>query len=208
VFERFDAQARLVVVLAQEEARSLQHPVIDVEHILLALSRVDARLVGASPDVLRRRVTELRGAGEKPSPAQMPLADEARRSLDFAHEEAVFRGHNVVGPAHVLLGLVRDEEPNARGTVARLGLPPDDVLARALRACERPDARSPRDVEQALREGYPVPVTLGGALPVGDLGHPRADARVLLAILAADGPAARLLREAGVEEDAVRRLMP
>src|SRR5204862_1472330 len=90
VFERFDAQARLVVVLAQEEARSLQHPVIDVEHILLALSRVDARLVGASPDVLRRRVTELRGVGEKPSPAQMPLADEARRSLEFAHEEAVF----------------------------------------------------------------------------------------------------------------------
>ena len=67
MFDRYDERARLVVVLAQEEARVLRHDAIGVEHLLLGVCRVDQSLVGALPEELRERVATVHARGEEPS---------------------------------------------------------------------------------------------------------------------------------------------
>jgi ATP-dependent Clp protease ATP-binding subunit ClpA len=137
----------------------------------------------------------------------MRLTDTATRVVELATEEAVYRGQDTVRPAHLLLVLLREDD-RTRSIVEALGCPLDEVGQRAAVACRIPSPRGPTDVHQALREGYPVAVTLGDGLPVGDLGNPRTDARVLFAMLVADGRAAALLRDHGVDEDVLRRLAP
>jgi ATP-dependent Clp protease ATP-binding subunit ClpA len=140
-----------------------------------------------------------------PSPEHMPFTATATKVLELAVAEARYRGQDTVRPAHLLLVLLRVDD-RARSVVEALGRPPDEVRERAEAACEQPPTRAPSDVHQALREGHPVAVTLGDALEIGDLGNPRTDARVLLAVLAADGRAAELLRDHGVDEDVIRGL--
>ena len=101
-------------------------------------------------------------------------------------------------PGHLLLALAADPE-----AVELSSLDPARLRDEALRHLV--DAPQRFDLERALREGGPVPVWLGDReLPIGDLGHPRVDARLLLAILASAGPSAELLRTHGLDEAVVR----
>jgi len=193
--------------MAQEEARSLRHAAIGGEHLILGISDQDASLFNVRLDALRNLVIELFGKGSELSPASMPFTSTATRSLELAVEEAVVRGHQHVQPAHLLLALLREDE-RARAVVEALGRPVGEVIDLAEAASARPPSRVPENIFDALREGHPVTVSLGDGLPVGDLGNPRSDGRVLLAMLAANGRAAKLLREHGLDESAVRRLHP
>jgi ATP-dependent Clp protease ATP-binding subunit ClpA len=207
MFERFDESARMVVVTAQEEARALRHTAIGGEHLLLGIAKEAPVLLNGGQGAVREQVIALAGVGQTASSEWMSFTDAARRALDLAGEEAVYRGQDTVRPAHILLVLLREDE-QVRSVVEALGQPLDEVGRRAAAACERASSREPTDIHQALREGYPVAVTLGEGLPVGDLGNARADARVLLAMLVADGQVASMLRDHGVDEDAVRRFAP
>jgi ATP-dependent Clp protease ATP-binding subunit ClpA len=207
VFERFDESARLAVVTAQEEARALRHPAIGGEHLLLGLGDAAPAVAVHGLGAVREQVIALFGTGEAPSPAQLPFTDTATLALERAAEEAAERGHETVRPADLLLGLLRVDD-RTRSIVEALGLRLDEVRQHAEAASDQTLPQAPADVDQALREGFAVEVTLGDRLPVGDLGNPRTDARVLLALLAADGRAAELLREHGVDEDAIRGLRP
>ena len=101
-------------------------------------------------------------------------------------------------PAHLLLALAAEPE-----AVELSSLDPARLRDEALRHLIHPPDRF--DVERALREGGAVPVWLGDReLPIGDLGHPRVDARLLLAILGKQGRSAELLREHGLDEAVVR----
>jgi ATP-dependent Clp protease ATP-binding subunit ClpA len=207
MFDRFDESARMVVVTAQEEARALRHTAIGGEHLLLGITKEAPVLLNVGQGALREQVIAVAGVGQTPSPAHMPFTDTARRALELASEEAVYRGQDTVRPAHLLLVLLREDD-RARSVVEALGHTLDEVGQRAAAACQRPSSRGPTDVHQALREGYPVAVTLGDGLPVGDLGSARTDARILFAMLVADGRAAAMLRDHGVDEDVLRRLAP
>jgi hypothetical protein len=203
VFERFTEAARLVVVHAQEEARALGHRHIGAEHLLLGVVRVEEAILPAGLEDIRARI----GKGPGAWSGQIPITAGARGSLERAASEAQALGHDHVVPGHLLLGLASEPEAvlAAGATSARIR----DAAMRRLTASP-PLPRAPFDLDAAIASGGAVPVWLGARdLPIGDLGHPRVDGRLLLAMLAKDGRSALLLREHGLDEAAVRdRLGP
>jgi hypothetical protein len=117
VFERFTERARQVVVLAQEEARTLKHNYIGTEHILLGLLREEEGLAARVLESLDITVERVRGqvvrivaSGEEETSGQIPFTPRATKVLDLALREALSLGHNYIGPEHILLGLVRENQ--------------------------------------------------------------------------------------------------
>jgi len=117
VFERFTERARMVVVLAQEEARTLKHNYIGTEHILLGLLREEEGLAArvlANLDITDERVREVVvrtvGSGEEDSPGQIPFTPRAKVVLELALREALSLGQDYIGTEHILLGLVREND--------------------------------------------------------------------------------------------------
>jgi ATP-dependent Clp protease ATP-binding subunit ClpC len=128
MFERFTDRARRVVVLAQEEARMLNHDHIGTEHILLGLIRegegVAAKALdslGISPEAVRRQVEEIIGPGQQPPSGQIPLTPRAKNVLELSLREALQLGHNYIGTEHILLGLIREGEGIAAQVLVKLG---------------------------------------------------------------------------------------
>src|ERR1700688_1070636 len=123
MFERFTERARQVVVLAQEEARTLKHNYIGTEHILLGLLREEEGLAARvleSLDItverVRAQVVRIVGSGEEVTSGQIPFTPRAKKVLELALREALSLGHNYIGTEHILLGLVRENE----GVAARI----------------------------------------------------------------------------------------
>ena len=116
MFERFTERARQVVVLAQEEARTLKHNYIGTEHILLGLLREEEGLAARvleSLDItverVRAQVVRIVGSGEEVTSGQIPFTPRAKKVLELALREALSLGHNYIGTEHVLLALVRGD---------------------------------------------------------------------------------------------------
>jgi ATP-dependent Clp protease ATP-binding subunit ClpC len=123
MFERFTERARQVVVLAQDEARTLKHNYIGTEHILLGLLREEEGLAARVLDTLDITVEEVRaqvarivGQGDEVTTGQIPFTPRAKKVLELALREALSLGHNYIGTEHILLGLVRENE----GVAARI----------------------------------------------------------------------------------------
>jgi ATP-dependent Clp protease ATP-binding subunit ClpC len=115
MFERFTDRSRRIVVLAQEEARRLDHNWIGTEHILLGLIRegegVAARAlesIGVSLDVVRQKVEEIIGRGQQAPSGHIPFTPRAKKVLELSLREALQLGDNYIGTEHILLGLVRE----------------------------------------------------------------------------------------------------
>src|SRR5438477_6088265 len=123
MFERFTERARQVVVLAQEEARTLKHNYIGTEHILLGLLReaegLAARVLESldiTVEEVRAQVARIVGQGDEVTSGQIPFTPRAKKVLELALREALSLGHNYIGTEHILLGLVRENE----GVAARI----------------------------------------------------------------------------------------
>ena len=117
MFERFTDRARRVVVLAQEEARLLNHSYIGTEHILLGLIHegegVAAKALeslGISLEAVRNQVEEIIGQGGSSPSGHIPFTPRAKKVLELALREAVRLKHRTIGTEHVLLGLIREGE--------------------------------------------------------------------------------------------------
>jgi ATP-dependent Clp protease ATP-binding subunit ClpC len=128
VFERFTDRARRVVVLAQEEARMLNHNYIGTEHILLGLVRerdgVAAKALDSLNirlDAVRREVEEIIGQGQAVSRGHIPFTPRAKKVLELSLREALQLGHNYIGTEHILLGLIREGEGVAAQVLQKLG---------------------------------------------------------------------------------------
>ena len=128
MFERFTDRARRVVVLAQEEARLLNHNYIGTEHILLGLIHegegVAAKALeslGISLEKVRQQVEEIIGAGQSPPSGHIPFTPRAKKVLELSLREALQLGHNYVGTEHILLGLIREGEGVAAQVLVKLG---------------------------------------------------------------------------------------
>ena len=130
MFERFTDRARRVVVLAQEEARTLNHNYIGTEHILLGLLRegdgVAARVlqrIGVSSEAVRDKVTSIIGLGAEAAPTgHIPFTPRSKKVLELSLREALQLGHNYIGTEHILLGLVREGQGVAAQVLVNLGL--------------------------------------------------------------------------------------
>ena len=192
-FERFTREAHKVVETARDEARMMRHGHVGTEHLLVALA--DVPPLGMNRSSARAEVVKAVGLGDEPDAGQMmPFTGAAQEALETSVHESMKLGHDTVEPGHVLLGLLRQR---------------DGVALRVLAA----SGRSLRDLREAVIAGLtrdtahsPVTVRVGTEL-VGDLGNFRTDARLLLAMLERGGPMAAWLRERGVDEAAMRRLL-
>ncbi|KFI68816.1 ATP-dependent Clp protease ATP-binding subunit [Bifidobacterium magnum] len=117
MFERFTDRARRVIVLAQEEARALQHNYIGTEHLLLGLIRegdgVAAKALaakGVTLDDTRKQVVEMIGKGNAAPSGHIPFTPHAKQVLELSLREALQLGHSYIGTEHILLGLIREGE--------------------------------------------------------------------------------------------------
>jgi ATP-dependent Clp protease ATP-binding subunit ClpC len=128
MFERFTDRARRVVVLAQEEARMLNHNYIGTEHILLGLIHegegVAAKALeslGISLEGVRQQVEEIIGQGQQAPSGHIPFTPRAKKVLELSLREALQLGHNYIGTEHILLGLIREGEGVAAQVLVKLG---------------------------------------------------------------------------------------
>ena len=128
MFERFTDRARKVVVLAQEEARLLNHNYIGTEHILLGLVHekdgVAARTLSGlniSLTAVREQVENSIGKGSEPPAGHIPFTPRAKTVLELSLREALQLGHNYIGTEHILLGLIREGEGVASQVLTTLG---------------------------------------------------------------------------------------
>jgi len=128
MFERFTDRARRVVVLAQEEARMLNHNYIGTEHILLGLIHegegVAAKALESmsiSLQAVRDQVTEIIGKGQTAPAGHIPFTPRAKKVLELSLREALQLGHNYIGTEHILLGLIREGEGVAAQVLQKLG---------------------------------------------------------------------------------------
>ena len=185
MFERFTDRARRVVVLAQEEARMLNHNYIGTEHILLGLIHegegVAAKALeslGISLDAVRSQVTEIIGEGQQAPSGHIPFTPRAKKVLELSLREALQLGHNYIGTEHILLGLIREGEGVAAQVLTKLGADLSTVRQQVIQLLsgyqgKEPAATGPaegqpsgsavldqfgRNLTQAAREGKLDPV--------------------------------------------------
>jgi len=128
MFERFTDRARRVVVLAQEEARMLNHNYIGTEHILLGLihegegvAAKSLESLGVSLESVRLQVEEIIGQGQQAPSGHIPFTPRAKKVLELSLREALQLGHNYIGTEHILLGLIREGEGVAAQVLVKLG---------------------------------------------------------------------------------------
>jgi ATP-dependent Clp protease ATP-binding subunit ClpA len=128
MFERFTDRARRVVVLAQEEARGLNHDYIGTEHILLGLIHEGQSIatralesLGIGLEPARRQVEEIVGRGKKAPSGHIPFTPRAKKGLELALREALQFSHSYIGPEHILLGLLREGDGVAAQVLVAMG---------------------------------------------------------------------------------------
>ena len=153
MFDRFTEQARRVVVLAQEEARRMEHNYIGTEHLLLGLFREDEGVaaralnsLNATFEKVREQVESIVGYGEEETGGQAPFTPRSKKVLELALREALQLGHNYIGTEHILTGLMWEGEGVAVQVLSNLGIGPDEVRREVVEMIgERRPQRSPSD---------------------------------------------------------------
>jgi len=141
MLERFTEHARQVVVLAQEEARMLQHGCIGTEHLLLGLLSGEEEQIAAqvladldiTAERVREEIVRTSGRGENAA-GQMPLTPHARDALARALREALSLGRNHIGTEHILLGLLHEDEGAAGRILSGFGADGGELRGRVVRA--------------------------------------------------------------------------
>jgi ATP-dependent Clp protease ATP-binding subunit ClpC len=136
MFERFTNSARLAIIDAQCEARSLNHTWIGTEHILLGVmgpGRDDAVVqlldaAGVDIDAVREQVKQIFGVGDEQPQSLIPFTDQAKKGLESSLRESMQLGHDHIGPDHVLLGILLVGDGGAVQVLTQLGANVDDLV--------------------------------------------------------------------------------
>jgi ATP-dependent Clp protease ATP-binding subunit ClpC len=159
MFERFTDRARRVVVLAQEEARMLNHNYIGTEHILLGLINegegVAAKALeslGISLDAVRQQVEEIIGQGQQAPSGKIPFTPQAKKVLELSLREALQLKHNYIGTEHILLGLIREGDGVAARVLVKLGADLDRVRQQVIQLLHGYQGREPVSALSAAQE--------------------------------------------------------
>jgi ATP-dependent Clp protease ATP-binding subunit ClpA len=158
VFERFTEGARQVVVLAQDEARSLKHNYIGTEHILLGLLREEEGLAARvleSLDItveeVRAQVARIVGQGDEVTTGQIPFTPRAKKVLELSLREARGLGHDYIGTEHILLGLARENSGVGPRILLDFDVDARKIQTEVIRMLSRPE-HGPIDSSAELRD--------------------------------------------------------
>ncbi|WP_168626155.1 ATP-dependent Clp protease ATP-binding subunit [Cryobacterium sp. BB307] len=162
MFERFTDRARRVVVLAQEEAKMLNHNYIGTEHILLGLIHegegVAAKALESlsiSLDAVREQVQDIIGQGQQQPTGHIPFTPRAKKVLELSLREALQLGHNYIGTEHILLGLIREGEGVAAQVLVKLGADLNRVRQQVIQLLSGYQGKE--QVQVGANEGQPGP---------------------------------------------------
>src|SRR6201985_3820111 len=162
MFERFTDRARRVVVLAQEEARMLNHNYIGTEHILLGLIHegegVAAKALeslGISLEAVRQQVEEIIGQGQQAPSGHIPFTPRAKKVLELSLREALQLGHNYIGTEHILLGLIREGDGVAAQVLVKLGADLTRVRQQVIQLLHGYQGKEPASAGTAGAESAP-----------------------------------------------------
>ncbi len=168
MFERFTDRARRVVVLAQDEARALNHNYIGTEHLLLGLIHegegVAAKALeqmGISLEAVREKVVEIIGEGQQAPKGHIPFTPRAKKVLELSLREALQLNHSYIGTEHILLGLIREGEGVAAQVLVKLGADLNRVRSTVLQLLSGYQGRE----VGAEATGDPQPAGVGGSAP-------------------------------------------
>jgi ATP-dependent Clp protease ATP-binding subunit ClpC len=152
MFERFTDGSRRVVVLAQEEAKMLNHDYVGTEHILLGLldegdglAARSLESLGISLDAVRQQVEEIIGRGQQAPSGHIPFTPRAKKVLELSLSESLRLGHGYIGTEHILLGLIREGDGVAAQVLVKLGADLNRVreqVLQLLHGYHGPDAES------------------------------------------------------------------
>ena len=161
MFERFNDEARRVIVQAQEEARLLNHNYIGTEHILLGIAREGGGVAGealtaldVSLDAIRQQVKEIIGTGLNARSGHIPFTPRAKKALELSLRAALQFGHNYIGAEHILLGLIREGDGVAAQVLVRLGKDLNQVRRQVIQLMNQARASAdPAEPETMLRAG-------------------------------------------------------
>jgi ATP-dependent Clp protease ATP-binding subunit ClpC len=162
MFERFTDRARRVVVLAQEEARMLNHNYIGTEHILLGLIHegegVAAKALeslGISLEAVRQQVEEIIGQGQQAPSGHIPFTPRAKKVLELSLREALQLGHNYIGTEHILLGLIREGDGVAAQVLVKLGADLNRVRQQVIQLLHGYQGKEPTSAASGSTEAAP-----------------------------------------------------
>ena len=172
MFERFTDRARRVVVLAQEEARMLNHNYIGTEHILLGLihegegvAAKGLESLGISLEGVRAQVEEIIGQGQQAPSGHIPFTPRAKKVLELSLREALQLGHNYIGTEHILLGLIREGEGVAAQVLVKLGADLNRVRQQVIQLL------SGYQGKEAVQTGVPAEGTPSTSLVLDQFGR-------------------------------------
>jgi ATP-dependent Clp protease ATP-binding subunit ClpC len=179
MFERFTERARRVIILAQDEAKRLNHSAVGTEHILLGIVRegegVASKVLESlhiSPERIRAEIESAIGRGDRTPYEEVTFTPRAKKVLELALDEARRLGHNYIGTEHLLLGLIREGEGVAARVLEAMGADLERVRAQVVyllgeegtSTYTRPSSKTPtldefgRDLTKMAREGKLDPV--------------------------------------------------
>ena len=176
MFERFTDRARRVLVLAQEEARLLNHSFIGTEHLLLGLiaegQGIAAKVLassGISLEAVRGKVEETIGSGHGAPGGSPPFTPRAKKVLELSLREALTLGHSYIGTEHLLLGVLREGDGVAVQVLVSLGADLEEVRRRVVDLLPESTGRA------SMRTGADeLELSLGPRGPYGHRVHRRA----------------------------------
>jgi hypothetical protein len=146
MFKRFTTRARQVIVLGQEEARTLRHDHMGTEHVLLGLlaegegvAGQTLQRAGVTLDAARAEIEKIIGCGEAAPRGHIPFTPRAKKVLELALREAIHLGHSYLGTEHILLGLIREGEGVATRVLTTLGADLNELRETVLTALKSAD---------------------------------------------------------------------
>jgi ATP-dependent Clp protease ATP-binding subunit ClpA len=211
MFERFTADARNVVVHAQQESRALRHSQIGTEHVLLGMLAVPTgiaahalRQLGLTPELVRTEILELAGVGEESETGGVPFSPRAKKVLELSLREALQLNHNYIGTEHILLAVNREGDGVAARILAK-HVPDKGTLVRTVMALLDNKTAPPGDAPAKLaRTTAAADVVAAAEALAGEA--PMGSHHLLEALIRAEGSmAATVLAQLGVNPDAVAK---
>jgi ATP-dependent Clp protease ATP-binding subunit ClpC len=228
LFERFTEHARQVVVLAQEEARTLKHDHVGAEHILLGLLREGEGLAaqalesfGITLERVRGEVVRIVGVGADGSSGQMSFTPEAKHVLEVALQEVRALGHHYIGTEHVLLALLTLREGVSARILLDCHVRPEQIRSEVTRRLSgsAPQAKRPApDLAPPSGNGFEEWIRVGpgaglrrllmiAAARALDDGREGVQPRDVLLALTRDQQIGPVLAELGVDDAAILRVL-
>ena len=160
MFERFTDRARKVVVLAQEEARMLNHNYVGTEHLLLGLIHESEgvaakalQALGISLEAVRAEVESIIGRGQQAPSGHIAFTPRAKTVLELTLREARQLGHHYIGTEHILLGLIREGEGVAAQVLVKLSADLNRVRQQVIQLLHGYQGNQPPAAPGGLRRG-------------------------------------------------------